>query len=99
MSVYVAEAVTHIGMIVDPDAVLVGGRLPIRIVDELLRYVHEHLDAEDTNLPSLHRASLGEDASAMGAAVMPMAAALMLASADAAQRTRSPLKNMDRLNN
>ncbi|MGO7258827.1 ROK family transcriptional regulator, partial [Rhizobium brockwellii] len=91
MSAHLAVAVKHIGMVVDPDAVLVGGRLPIRIVDELLRYVHEHLDAEDTNLPSLHRASLGEDASAMWAAVMPMAAALMLASADAAQRTRSPL--------
>ncbi|KEC69499.1 ROK family transcriptional regulator [Rhizobium leguminosarum bv. phaseoli CCGM1] len=98
MSAHLAVAVKHIAMIVDPDAVLVGGRLPIRIVDELLRYVHEHLDAEDTNLPSLHRASIGEDASAIGAAAMPMAAALMLASADVAQRTRSPLKNMDRLN-
>ncbi|SCB58812.1 transcriptional regulator, MarR family [Rhizobium aethiopicum] len=98
MSAHLAVAVKHIAMIVDPDAVLVGGRLPIRIVDELLRYVHEHLDAEDTNLPSLHRASIGEDASAMGAAAMPMAAALMLASADVAQRTRSPLKFMDRLN-
>ena len=99
MSAHLAVAVKHIAMIVDPDAVLVGGRLPIRIVDELLRYVHEHLDPEDTNLPSLHRASIGEDASAMGAAAMPMAAALMLASADVEQRTRSPLKFMDRLNN
>ena len=41
----------------------------------------------------------GEDASALGAAAMPMGAALMLASADAVQRTRSPLKFMDRLNN
>ncbi len=98
MSAHLAVAVKHIGMVVDPDAVLVGGRMPIRIIDELLRYVHEHLDADDTNLPSLHRASLGEDASAMGAAVMPIASALMLASADMAHRTRSPLKFMDRLN-
>jgi predicted NBD/HSP70 family sugar kinase/biotin operon repressor len=98
MSAHLAVAVKHIGMVVDPDAVLVGGRMPIRIIDELLRYVHEHLDADDTNLPSLHRASLGEDASAMGAAVMPIASALMLASADVAHRTRSPLKFMDRLN-
>jgi hypothetical protein len=69
------------------------------MIDELLRYVHEHLTAGDTTLPSLHRASIGEDASALGAAAMPMAAALMLASADAVQRTRSPLKFMDRLNN
>jgi predicted NBD/HSP70 family sugar kinase len=98
MSVYVAEAVTHIGMIVDPDAVLVGGRLPVRMIDELLRYTHEHLQGTDPDLPSIHRASLMEDASALGGAVMPMAAALMLASANPEQRTRSPLKFMDRMN-
>ncbi|WP_454855571.1 ROK family transcriptional regulator [Rhizobium binxianense] len=97
MSVHLAVAVKHIGMIVDPDAVLVGGRLPMRMIDELLRYVHEHLDAADADLPSIHRASIGEDASALGAAAMPMAAALMLGSADPDQRTRSPLKFMDRL--
>ena len=79
--------------------IILGGRLPIRMIDELLRYVHDHLDMEDTALPSIHRASLGEDACAIGAAAMPMAAALMLASADEVQRTRSPLKFMDRLNN
>ena len=99
MSAHLAVAVRHVGMIVDPDAILVGGRLPIRMIDELLRYVHEHLDASDGALPSIHRASLGEDASAIGAAAMPMAAALMLASSDEVQRTRSPLKYMDRLNN
>ncbi len=99
MSAHLAIAVKHIGMIVDPDAIIIGGRLPIRMIDELLRYVHEHLTAGDITLPSLHRASLGEDASALGAAAMPMGAALMLASADAVQRTRSPLKFMDRLNN
>ena len=99
MSAHLAVAVRHVGMIVDPDAILVGGRLPIRMIDELLRYVHEHLDASDGALPSIHRASLGEDASAIGAAAMQMAAALMLASSDEVQRTRSPLKYMDRLNN
>ncbi|MFK0164948.1 ROK family protein [Rhizobium sp. NPDC090279] len=99
MSAHLAVAVKHIGMIVDPDAIILGGRLPIRMIDELLRYVHEHLDMEDAALPSIHRASLGEDACAIGAAAMPMAAALMLASADEVQRTRSPLKFMDRLNN
>ncbi|MBW9052564.1 ROK family transcriptional regulator [Rhizobium mesosinicum] len=99
MSAHLAVAVKHIGMIVDPDAIIIGGRLPIRMIDELLRYVHENLMAGDNSLPTLHRASIGEDASALGAAAMPMAAALMLASADAVQRTRSPLKFMDRLNN
>ena len=99
MSAHLAVAVKHIGMIVDPDAIILGGRLPIRMIDELLRYVHGHLNVGDTALPTLHRASLGEDASAIGAAAMPMAAALMFASADKVQRTRSPLKFMDRLNN
>ena len=90
MSGYIAEAVTHIGFIVDPDAVVVGGRLPVRLVDELLRYVNEHLDA-DPNLPSIHRATT-EDAAALGAAAMSTAAALMLSSADPAQRTRTPLQ-------
>ena len=97
MSVHLAEAVIHIGLIVDPDAVIVGGRLPIRIVDELLRYVNEHLQSSDPNLPSIHRASLSEDAAALGGAAMPTAAALMLGSADPRQRVRSPLQNMDRL--
>jgi predicted NBD/HSP70 family sugar kinase len=91
MSVYLAEAVTHIGLIVDPDAVVVGGRLPVRLVDELLRYVNEHLDGADPNLPSIHRAST-EDAAALGAAAMSTAATLMLGSVDPAQQTRLPLQ-------
>jgi predicted NBD/HSP70 family sugar kinase/biotin operon repressor len=98
MSMYLAEAVIHIGLIVDPDAVLVGGRLPVRMIDELLRYVHEHLQAADPDLPSIHRASLMDDASALGGAAMPTAAALMLGSADPTQRTRSPLQFTERLN-
>jgi predicted NBD/HSP70 family sugar kinase len=98
MSVYLAEAVIHIGLIVDPDAVLVGGRLPVRMIDELLRYVHEHLQSAGPDLPSIHRASLMDDAAALGGAAMPTAAALMLGSADPTQRTRSPLQFTDRLN-
>ncbi len=91
MSAHIAEAVLHIGLIVDPDAVVVGGRLPVRLVDELLRYVHEHLAEADPVLPSIHRAS-AEDAAALGAAAMSTAAALMLGSVDPAQRTRLPLQ-------
>jgi predicted NBD/HSP70 family sugar kinase len=91
MSRYIAEAVIHVGLIVDPDAVIVGGRLPVRMVDELLRHVHEHLSEADPDLPSIHRAAISEDAAALGAAAMSTAAALMLGSADPAQRTRQPL--------
>jgi predicted NBD/HSP70 family sugar kinase len=97
MSGHIAEAVVHIGLIVDPDAVIVGGRLPVRMVDELLRYVNEHLAKADPDLPSIHRASIAEDAAALGAAAMSTAAALMLGSADPAQRTRLPLQIPDQL--
>ena len=93
MSAHIAEAVTHIGLIVDPDAVVVGGRLPVRQLDELLHYVNEHLNVADPNLPTVHRASI-EDAAALGAAAMSTAAALMLGSADPAQRTRLPLRTL-----
>jgi predicted NBD/HSP70 family sugar kinase/biotin operon repressor len=96
MSAYIAEAVIHIGLIVDPDAVVVGGRLPVRLIDELLRYVHEHLAKADPDLPSIHRAST-EDAGALGAAAMSTAAALMLGSVDPAQRTRLPLGTAERI--
>ena len=96
MSKYIAEAVTHIGLVVDPDAVVVGGRLPVRLVDELLRYVNERLDAGDRNLPSIHRATT-EDAAALGAAAMSTAAKLMLSSVDPAQRTRLPLHGIERI--
>ncbi len=96
MSKYIAEAVAHIGLIVDPDAVVVGGRLPVRLVDELLRYVNERLDAGDPNLPSIHRATT-EDAAALGAAAMSTAARLMLSSVDPAQRTRLPLQGIERI--
>jgi len=91
MSLYLAEAVEHIGLIVDPDAVVFGGRLPVRLIDELLRYVNGHLAAKDPNLPSIHRATT-EDAAALGAAAMSTSAALMLGSVDPAQRTRLPLQ-------
>jgi predicted NBD/HSP70 family sugar kinase len=96
MSKFIAEAVTHIGLVVDPDAVVVGGRLPVRMVDELLRYVNERLDAADRNLPSIHRATT-EDAAALGAAAMSTAARLMLSSVDPAQRTRLPLQGIERI--
>jgi len=95
MSAYIAEAVTHIGLIVDPDAVVVGGRLPVRLVDELLRYVNEQLAEGDPYLPSIHRATT-EDAAALGAAAMSTAATLMLGSVDPAQRTRLPLQMRER---
>ncbi len=90
-AVKIAEAVAHIGMIVDPEAVLIGGRFPVRLIDELLINVHHELDKLGVPAPALHRAACSEDAAALGAAAMPLAHRLGLPSADIAQRTRVPL--------
>lgn len=88
---YIAEAAIHIGLLIDPDAVLIGGRLPVRLIDEMLRYVHEYLARDPRPAAPVHRAAGSEDAAALGAATMPLADALRLESYDPEQRTRSPI--------
>jgi predicted NBD/HSP70 family sugar kinase len=91
MAVNLAEAVSDIGMVVDPDGIILGGRLPVRLIDELLLYVHEEISRRGAIAPSLHRAAASEDAAALGAAAMALADRLCLPSADPAHLTRSPL--------
>lgn len=93
VSVKIAEAIVHIGMIVDPEGVLIGGRFPVRLIDELLVYVHEEIMHLGAQAPSLHRAASSEDAAALGAAAIPLAHKLGLPSAEAAQRFRVPLSS------
>jgi predicted NBD/HSP70 family sugar kinase/biotin operon repressor len=73
-----AEAIHRIGLLIDPDAVVIGGRLPVRLLDELLVYVRERLGAHGLDSPPIHRAAVPEDAAALGAAALPLARALML---------------------
>lgn len=82
VSRHIAEAVVHVGLIVDPDAIIIGGRFPVRLLDELLLHVHERLEGMEH--PPVHRAGVSEDTAALGAAAMPLAETLMLRSADAA---------------
>ncbi|ACM40000.1 MULTISPECIES: ROK family transcriptional regulator [Rhizobium/Agrobacterium group] len=91
MAVNLAEAVSDIGMVVDPDGIILGGRLPVRLIDELLLYVHEEISRRGALAPSLHRAAASEDAAALGAAAMALADRLCLPSADSAHLSRSPL--------
>jgi len=91
VSVKIAQAIVHIGMIVDPEGVLIGGRFPVRIIDELLLYVHEEISRLGAKAPSLHRAAGSEDAAALGAAAIPLAHRLGLPSAEPAQRFRNPI--------
>ncbi len=91
VSVKIAQAIVHIGMIVDPEGVLIGGRFPVRLIDELLVYVHEEIGRLGAKAPSLHRAAGSEDAAALGAAAIPLAHRLGLPSAEPAQRFRNPI--------
>jgi predicted NBD/HSP70 family sugar kinase len=88
---YLAEAAIHIGLLIDPDAVVIGGRLPVRLIDEMLTYVNEFLARDPRPAPTVHRAAGSEDATALGAATMPLAEVLRLESYDPQQLRRSPL--------
>lgn len=90
-AVKLAEAIIDIGMVVDPDGVLIGGRLPVVFIDELLLYVHEEIARRGAPAPRLHRAAGSEDAAALGAAAMALADRLSLLSAESEQRTHVPL--------
>lgn len=93
-AVTLAEAIIDIGMVVDPEAVLIGGRLPALLVDELLNHVRDEIGRRGMEAPSLHRTAISEDAAALGAATMPLAHRLCLPSADATQQTRVPMSSV-----
>ncbi|WP_176084689.1 ROK family transcriptional regulator [Martelella sp. HB161492] len=92
-SVKLAEAIINVGMIVDPDGIIIGGRLPSRLIDELIVRVHDEIIRRGADAPSLHRAVGSADAVALGAAAIPLAHRMALPSAEAAQRYQTPLAN------
>lgn len=94
VSVHVAEAVYHVGLVIDPDAVVIGGRLPAPLIDELLTHVAERLTGSDIPTPAVLRGTGSEDAAALGAAVLPLAHRYALGAATPAQLTRTPLHDM-----
>lgn len=94
-SLHLAEAVRHVALIVDPDAVILGGRLPLRLADELIQLVHEQLALHDQPLPTIHRAAVA-DAAALGAAAMPLSAIFASPMADPRQLIRVPLNHLER---
>lgn len=94
-SIHLAEAVRHVALIVDPDAVILGGRLPLRLADELIQLVHEQLAHHDHHLPTIHRAAVPH-AAALGAAAMPLSGVFASPMADPRQQTRVPLSHLER---
>jgi predicted NBD/HSP70 family sugar kinase len=69
-----AEPLLAVNAILDPDAVYIGGRLPVDLIDSLAREVELRLRKKSAGMPVISpvkRAALAEDAAAMGAATLP----------------------------
>jgi predicted NBD/HSP70 family sugar kinase len=69
-----AEPMIAVNCLINPAAVLIGGRLPGRYVDSLAERMNKHLQGCARNVPILapvERAQLSADAPAVGAAILP----------------------------
>ncbi|RHW19317.1 ROK family transcriptional regulator [Sphingomonas gilva] len=69
-----AEPVVAINCLINPAAILIGGRLPGRYVDRLAARLNADLAERATNVPVIapvERAVLSADAPAVGAAILP----------------------------
>jgi predicted NBD/HSP70 family sugar kinase len=74
------EPVVSINCLMDPEAVLIGGRLPAGIVDQIANRLNQRLDAHRGVIPSIApvaRAALSDDAPAVGAAILPFSHRLL----------------------
>ena len=63
-----------INCLINPQAVLIGGRLPARIVDELAQRLNKRLQPYISTVPAIapvERAAISDDAPAVGAAILP----------------------------
>jgi predicted NBD/HSP70 family sugar kinase len=68
------NALVAINCLLNPEAILIGGRLPGALVDRLAARLNERMRARESMLPSIApiaRAALAEDAPAVGAAILP----------------------------
>jgi predicted NBD/HSP70 family sugar kinase len=67
------ETLLAINCLINPQAVLIGGRLPSTIVEELARRLNERLQPYAATMPiaPVERAVMSDDAPAVGAAILP----------------------------
>lgn len=68
------ETMLAINCLINPQAVLIGGRLPARIVEHLARRLNERLQPLAPTMPAIapvERAAMSNDAPAVGAAILP----------------------------
>jgi predicted NBD/HSP70 family sugar kinase len=74
------DTVLAINCLVNPEAVLIGGRLPAGIVDQLATRLNQKLESYAGNVPAIapvSRAALSDDAPAVGAAILPFSHRLL----------------------
>lgn len=68
------EPLMAVNCLVDPGAILIGGRVPAQLVDRLAERVNQLMAEKAVSIPSVApvaRAALSEDAPAVGAAILP----------------------------
>jgi predicted NBD/HSP70 family sugar kinase len=68
------DTLLAIECLINPEAVLIGGRLPAALIDRLAERLNQRLRASEGAIPSVvpvSRAALADDAPAVGAAILP----------------------------
>ncbi len=74
------EPIVAINCLVNPETILIGGRLPSRIVDQIATRLNQRLVAYAATIPTIavvSRAALSDDAPAVGAAILPFSHRLL----------------------
>jgi predicted NBD/HSP70 family sugar kinase len=74
------DTMLAINCLMNPEAVLIGGRLPAGIVDQLATRLNQRLETHVGNVPAIApvaRAALSDDAPAVGAAILPFSHRLL----------------------
>jgi predicted NBD/HSP70 family sugar kinase len=74
------EPMLAINCLINPEAVLIGGRLPASIVDDLAARLNQRLQFYASTMPAIapvERATMSDDAPAVGAAILPFSHRLL----------------------
>jgi predicted NBD/HSP70 family sugar kinase len=74
------DTMLAVNCLINPEAVLIGGRLPAPLVDRLADTLNRRLHAHATTFPAIApvaRAATSDDAPAVGAAILPFSHRLL----------------------
>jgi predicted NBD/HSP70 family sugar kinase len=74
------DTLLAVNCLINPEAVLIGGRLPAGLVDQLAGALNRRLQANSSKFPAIApvaRAAMSDDAPAVGAAILPFSHRLL----------------------